>query len=392
MISRRQFLRYSVAGTGAACLWGEGLFCRRQENGLFRGPLAWAESGDSEEKFLREAQYFKQLPGQRVECQLCPRKCQVADKERGYCGVRENRKGKYYTLVYGRPCTYHVDPVEKKPLFHYLPGSQAFSLATAGCNIECKFCQNWEISQFRPEQVRSLDLPPEKTADLARQLKSRTIAYTYSEPVIFYEYMLATARAARKQRIGSVMISNGYILEEPLRELCQSLTAVKIDLKAFTEKFYKDLCSGELRPVLSTIELLKKIDIWFELVVLLIPTLNDGEDEIKQMSRWIKSTLGPGVPVHFSRFHPTYKITNIPRTPVRTLERAREIARAEGLNFAYVGNVPGHEGENTYCPNCGKTLIRRVGYRILKNEITAGACPGCHTKIPGIWNEEQIVW
>jgi len=287
---------------------------------------------------------YKKLENLRIQCEICPRKCSVADLERGYCGNKENRDGKYYTLVYSRPCAVHVDPIEKKPLFHYLPGTPALSIATAGCNIECKFCQNWQISQFRPEQVENYNLSPQEIVRQAKEYRTPTIAYTYSEPVVFYTYMYDTAKLAKKEGIGSVMISNGYIAEEPLVELCKQLSAVKVDLKAFTEKFYKEICSGELKPVLQGLETLKKIGIWYEIVVLIVPTLNDSEKEIREMSMWIKDHLGSEAPVHFSRFYPMYKIKNLPRTPVKSVEKARKIAMEVGLKYVYLGNVFGHEG------------------------------------------------
>ena len=332
-----------------------------------------------------EAKYYKQLENDRVECLLCPRDCKVADLERGYCGVRENMGGKYYTLVHSRVCAVNVDPIEKKPLFHYLPGTKAFSIATAGCNVECKFCQNWQISQFRPEQVDSLKLSPEEVARQAKKSGALTVAYTYSEPVIFYEYMYDTVIAANKAGIGNVMISNGFIMKEPLIELCKHLSAVKIDFKAFSEKFYKEVCSGELKPVLDTLITLKEIGIWFELVVLIIPTLNDNQEEIKDMCKWIMKNIGPDVPIHFTRFHSTYKIKNLPPTPIKTLEMARDAALEAGINYPYVGNVPGHPGEHTYCPKCKEIVIERIGFFIRKNLIKDKNCESCNHPIAGVW-------
>jgi len=338
------------------------------------------------EPYLKEALFYKKLDNLRIECQLCPRKCRIADLERGYCGVRENRQGTYYTLVYARPCTINADPIEKKPLFHFLPGTTAFSIATAGCNIECLFCQNWQISQFRPEQLKNYDFTPAQIARFAGRENCATIAYTYSEPVVFYEYMIDTAAAGNRKGIKSVMISNGYINKKPLRQLCKELSAVKIDLKAFSESFYRDYCKGELKPVLETLVQLKEIGIWFEIVVLIIPTLNDSPVELKKMCRWIRKNLGPDIPVHFTRYHPTYKMNNLPPTPVSTLETARKTALAEGLHFAYVGNVPGHAGEHTYCPGCGKVLIKRQGFHIAQNRIHQGRCKACRHPIPGVWS------
>ncbi|UCD58287.1 MAG: AmmeMemoRadiSam system radical SAM enzyme, partial [Candidatus Hydrogenedentota bacterium] len=244
---------------------------------------------------------------------------------------------------------------------------------------------NWQISQFRPEQVRSMNFPPETVVWQAKKNGIESIAFTYTEPVIFYEYMLDTAKLAKEQGVKSVMISNGYIKEKPMAELCDHLSAVKIDLKAFTEKFYVELCNGKLQPVLDTLRLLKKNKMWYEIVVLLVTTLNDSEDEITQMCAWVHDELGPDVPIHFSRFYPTYKIKNLPPTPVSTLTRAREIAMKAGLNFVYVGNVPGHEGESTYCPNCKRAIVRRIGYRGPEVAIREGRCRYCDQPIPGIW-------
>ncbi|MGR3179955.1 MAG: AmmeMemoRadiSam system radical SAM enzyme [Candidatus Anammoxibacter sp.] len=380
IFSRRDFVKSCAKSVGGMCLAG----------GILSGAhTAYAsldiDLADKDEFPAVEAKYYKQLENERVECLLCPRNCKVADLERGYCGVRENRKGKYYTLVHSRVCASNVDPIEKKPLFHYLPGTKAFSIATAGCNIECKFCQNWQISQFRPEQLDNLKLSPKDVVTQARNTKCLTIAYTYSEPTIFYEYMYDTAIEANKAGIGSVMISNGYIKNEPLVDLCKHLSAVKIDFKAFSEKFYKETCSGELKPVLDTLLTLKKLGMWFEIVVLVIPTLNDSAKEFKAMCKWIKGNLGTDVPIHFTRFHPTYKIKNLPPTPVRTLENARNIAMEAGLNYAYVGNVPGHPGEHTYCPKCKDIIIKRIGHYVRDYSITDNKCDKCKHVIPGVW-------
>ena len=348
---------------------------------LLNPPAAEAE----EKPLLKEVSYYKKLPESKIQCQICPKECEIADLERGYCGNKENRKGTYYSLVYGQSCAAHIDPIEKKPLFHYLPSTTAFSVAAAGCNFECKFCQNWRIAQYRPEQVDSFSLIPRELVSIAKRKGCPTIAFTYTEPVVYYEYMDDTAEHARNMGIGSVMISNGYIKEEPLMQLCKQLNGVKIDLKSFSEKFYKEYCSGELKPVLETLKLLQKIGIWYELVVLIIPTLNDSDLEIRSMCEWIKSELGMDVPIHFSRFHPMYKIKNLPSTPVKTLETADSIARDVGLNYVYLGNIPGHKAESTYCPGCGKVLIERAGYHIVRNDLSGGACVYCKKVIPGVW-------
>ncbi len=378
--SRRQFLKALGAGACAACA---------------AGMLERAAAGQEAERRLQvavhDAMWFERLEDKAVRCTLCPRECVVADVERGYCGVRENRGGDYKTLVYGNLCSLNVDPIEKKPLFHYLPGTTALSIATAGCNIECKFCQNWEISQFRPEQVPSTIVPPENLVRIARARRIPTIAYTYSEPVVFYEYMHDTAAVGRKMGVGGVAISNGYICEPALRKLCEHLTAVKIDLKAFTETFYRDMCAGELAPVLHTLEVLTDIGIHTEVVVLIVPTLNDSVKEVREMAAWLVSSMGPDVPVHFSRFHPTYRVKNLPPTPIKTLERARRAAMDAGLHYVYIGNVSFHEAESTYCPSCGKKVIARVGYRVDTSGLNEGACASCGRKIPGVWTQEEAL-
>lgn len=334
---------------------------------------------------LKEAMHYKKLDHRRVQCQLCPKECTVDDMERGFCGVRENRGGTYYTLVHSNPCSMNVDPIEKKPLFHFLPGSRAFSIATAGCNFVCKFCQNWQISQFRPEQTENIFGPPEAIVRGAKNAGAASIAYTYSEPVVFYEYMWDTSVEAHRQGVKAVMISNGYIQLEPMRTLCAHLDAVKIDFKAYTEHFYKDVCAGTLQPVLDVLKLLRDVGIWYEMVYLVVPTLNDTEGEFRDMCRWIVDQLGPDVPLHFSRFWPQYMLKNLPPTPVETLEMARGVAIESGIHYAYIGNVPGHEGENTFCPACGKRVVERRGYMVLSVHIRDGRCTFCNHPIPGVW-------
>jgi len=349
-------------------------------------PLAETEQKQSDAQFAVEAKFYDKLPNKKVKCKLCPRGCAVGDKERGYCGVRENRGGVYYTLVHSRVCAAHVDPVEKKPFFHYLPGSLAFSLATAGCNVNCKFCQNWDISQARPEQVSSQYVPPRRVAELATQYNCPTIAYTYSEPTVFSEFVMDAADAGHEAGIRSILVSNGYIQNEPLRAVYSKMDAVKIDLKSFSESYYQKIVTGELKPVLDTLVALRKMGKWNEIVYLVVPTLNDSDAEFTGMARWIKANLGTDVPIHFTQFHPDYLLKNLPITPVSTLERARDIAVAEGLHYVYIGNVPGHPAENTYCPQCRRMLVQRTGFEIRQMLIRKGACPFCKQKIPGVWH------
>ncbi len=333
-----------------------------------------------------EARYYKKLEHKEIECNLCPRECRVGDRERGYCGCRENNNGTYYTLVHSYACSAHVDPIEKKPFFHFLPGTQAFSIATAGCNLNCKFCQNWEISQVRPEQVNNYYLPPKDVASYAQESGSKSIAYTYSEPVVFYEYMMDCAAAGRERGIKSVVVTGAYISHEPWLELIRGVDAIKVDFKGFTEEFYQDICSGKLKPVMDALVDMSQSKVWYEIVYLVVPTLNDDLDDIGKMCKWMVKELGKDVPVHFTRFHPMYLLKNLPPTPVSTLEKARETALQEGMNFVYVGNVPGHSGENTYCPGCKNVVIGRTGYRITQMRIKDGKCTTCGTVIPGVWN------
>ncbi|MEA3296733.1 MAG: AmmeMemoRadiSam system radical SAM enzyme, partial [candidate division Zixibacteria bacterium] len=332
-----------------------------------------------------EARYYRKLEGGGIECRLCPRHCLVTDLERGYCGVRENRSDTYNTLVYGFPCAVNIDPIEKKPLFHFYPGTEAFSLATAGCNVNCKFCQNWDISQSRPEQVKSIDLPPQAVIDICVHKDVPTIAYTYSEPVVFYEYMYDIAQLGRDKGIRSVMITGGYIEKQPLADLLPRLDAVKVDLKAIREEYYRKTVDGELKPVLDVLVQIKKAGVWLEIVYLVVPGLNDSDAEFSELARWLKTNLGTDTPVHFSRFHPQYLLRNLPPTPQKTLERAHDIGRAEGLEYVYLGNLPGHPAESTYCPQCGEILIERRGYRILRNRLQQGHCPHCDHLISGLF-------
>ncbi len=368
-LSRRAFIK---AAAGAAAL-----VC----------PLVGSRTAAADRPALsdREALHYEKLRGGMARCNLCPHQCIVADGARGLCGVRENQGGIYRTLIYGRLCARHVDPIEKKPLFHFLPGTRAFSIATAGCNVECQFCQNWDISQAAPEAVEAVYTRPEEVVELARRYDCASIAYTYSEPTVFYEYSLDTSRAGKEAGVHSVSITNGFIRPDPMKQLCEVLSAVKVDLKAFTEEFYKKYVLGELQPVLDTIVLLKGLGMHTEVVTLLIPGLNDSDSEIRDLSRWLVKNVGPDVPLHFSRFYPAYKMTNLAKTPEATVIRAREIAVSEGVHYAYVGNLQGHEYESTYCASCGKRIIERFGFHVGEVQVKDGKCGYCATAIPGVW-------
>ncbi len=329
--------------------------------------------------------YFTPLSDGRIRCELCPRFCQVEKGQRGYCRVRENVDGRYYSLVYGNPCAVHVDPIEKKPFYHVLPGTLSFSLATAGCNLNCKFCQNWEISQAKPDETLNYRLSPEQAVEAAARSQCRSIASTYVEPTIFIEYMLDMGRLTRAQKLLKVIHSNGYINAAPLQDLCQVLDAACIDLKGFSEEYYRDLTEGSLNPVLATLKQLKDRKVHTEIVNLIVPGKNDDLQQIRAMSRWIKTELGPEVPLHFTRFTPLYKLKSLAPTPVATLELAWQTALDEGLHFVYIGNVPGHEAEHTTCPKCKARVIERTGYRVQTVHLQDGKCTRCSQPIPGIW-------
>jgi len=353
--------------------------------------FAWGKPGMQQGLIKpRPALFFQTLANNRVKCLLCPRGCEVMDGDRGNCGVRENRGGTYYTLVYGNPCAVHVDPVEKKPFFHILPGSFSYSIATAGCNLHCQFCQNWEISQALPEETYNMDLPPEQIVSQAQQSRAASIAYTYVEPMIFYEYMLDVGRLAKKAGVLNVCHSNGYVNPEPLEKLADVLDAACIDLKAFTDQFYRDLTGGQLKPVLGTLKTLRRRGVHLELVNLIVPQHNDRPEDIAAMCAWIKDNLGPLTPLHFSRFYPMHKMQSLHPTPVSTLEKARDLARQAGLKYVYIGNLPGHEAESTYCHSCNELIISRRGYLIGEVRMNAGHCGQCGVEIPGIWQRPRV--
>jgi len=334
---------------------------------------------------MKEALHYEKLNDKLVRCVLCPRQCVIKPGSLGSCRVRKNIDGKLFSLVYARPCAVHVDPVEKKPFYHLLPGEQAFSIATIGCNFFCEFCQNWQISKAELDAEiieQESELLPEQALKLCKRNECRIISYTYTEPTIFYEYMVDIARLAKKAGIKNTIVSNGYINEQPLRELCGYIAGANIDLKGFSEDFYSKSCKGSLAPVLSTLKILKEEGVWLEITNLIVPGLNDDMKQIEDMCRWIAKELGKNVPLHFSRFHPDYKLTDAEPTPIATLEKAHEIAKKH-LDYVYIGNVAGES--NTYCPKCDALLIRRSMMSVLENKLKQGKCPKCKHKIIGVW-------
>jgi pyruvate formate lyase activating enzyme len=377
-ITKREFIRYGLLG-GGACLGLTGM--RLPTVPLNQKPNV---SKTGVWKWSKEAVYYTPTP-RGARCQLCPNDCTVEEGDVGDCRTRVNEGGKLYSIVYGNPCSMHVDPIEKKPLYHFLPQSRAFSVATAGCNLSCLNCQNWTISQKSPKETRNYDLMPPKLIDQAMKNDCDSIAYTYSEPIVFYEYMYDSAKIAKEQGIKNVMITAGYIHERPLRNLCQYIDAANVDLKSFSNDVYLRLNAGELEPVLNTLKIMKEEGVWLEITNLIVPEWTDDLNMIGEMCDWLYKNGFQNTPVHFSRFTPLYKLKHLPSTPVETLNKARKIALDTGLNYVYIGNVPGTEGENTFCPNCNKRIINRRGYFIQENHLEKGKCQFCGRIIHGVW-------
>lgn len=323
-----------------------------------------------------------------VSCDLCPHRCVIPEGAAGDCRVRVNLGGKLRATTYGRPSAIHVDPMEKKPLYHFLPGRPVFSIGTAGCNMHCRNCQNWQLSQRGGEEMETVyRAMPDELVRLARDEGCDAVAYTYNDPVVFYEYVEDTAALASQAGMRNVFITAAFVNREPLRRLCNVLDATNTDLKAFDDRFYQDVCSTRLKPVLDALVTFREEGVWVEVTNLVIPTLNDDLALIRRMAKWIRNELGADTPLHFSRFRPMYRLRNLPATPAETLERARREALDAGLHHVYIGNLSGHEAESTYCPRDGTRVIHRVGYRIAENRLTPeGHCPTCRQPIAGVWS------
>ena len=335
---------------------------------------------------MKEAYLYERLENDKVRCVLCSHNCLIKNGKKGLCGVRENRSGTLFSLVYGKVIANHCDPIEKKPLFHFLPGTHSYSIATVGCNFKCLFCQNADISQMPTDHDRIMgqDMSPDRIVDEALSTRSATISYTYTEPTIFYELAVDTARLAVSKGIKNVFVSNGYMTAQCLQDIFPDLHAANVDLKAFSGKFYKEQCGAKLGPVLNTLETMKKMGVWLEVTTLLIPGLNDSTEELNEIARFLAG-LDPNIPWHISRFHPTYHLTNIRSTPPDSIKRARDLGYEAGLKYVYTGNLPGDVGEKTFCHNCHELLIDRVGFNVIQNKIKDELCPKCGIKIPGVW-------
>ena len=371
-ISKREFLRQCTLCAGGLAL------------GAYRSNVFSNLSNTDLGKFSKEALFYtKTIDG--LQCEKCPQGCLLSDGDVGFCRSRVASDSKIYSIAYGNPCAVHIDPIEKKPFFHFLPTTHAFSIATAGCNLRCLNCQNWQISQVSPKESENVDLMPAEVVKACINSGSESIAYTYSEPTTFFEYAYDTAKLAREQKIHNLLKSNGFINEKPLRYLCKVLDAANIDLKIFDEETYKKLSSGKLAPVLRTLKVLREEGVWLEITNLVIPTWTDNFDTIKRMCEWLYSNSLSDAPLHFSRFTPLYKLSQLPSTPTETLEKAHAIAKESGIKFVYLGNVAGHWAENTYCPKCKKTIVERRVFTILSNHIEKGKCKFCGERISGVW-------
>jgi pyruvate formate lyase activating enzyme len=415
-ISRREVLLLGAGGLAAASCGGAAYCYFRSRVAaataaeIFKGDAPrgrlwrqWQERG-----WVKEARHCLAL-GENIQCKLCPNECLLAPEDRGRCRNRVHKEGKLYTLAYGNACAFHMDPIEKKPLFHFLPGTAAFSFAATGCGFRCLNCQNWDISQRKPEEMKdprgeslriaprnvpSLDredmerrsLFPDDIVALTRDLECPSIAYTYSEPAAWFEYMFDTAVAARAAKIKNVVVTCGYIQEEPLVELCRFLDAAHVDLKGFDDETYARLNAGKLAPILATIKTLRRQGVWFEVINLVVPTYTDRPETIRTMCRWLVDNVGPDCPLHFSRFHPAHKLTHLPPTPVEILIEARQIARDAGLRYVYVGNCREvADGETTFCPGCKRPVIERDVFALRTSNLDGGKCKSCGTAIPGRW-------
>ncbi len=369
-ISKREFLKMGMLGAG-------GLLCGKT--------LANCSSASAPlTKWTREAMFYVQTP-RGVQCLLCPNECNIIEGVDGMCYNRVNRRNKLYTIGFGNPCGVNVDPIEKKPFYHYLPGSTAYSIGVAGCNFACLNCLNWEISQTSPAKTQNYDLMPEKVIEECISNKYKSIAYTYTEPTTFYEYVYETSKLAHAAGIKNLYVSNGYISQEPLRKLCKVLDAATIDLKSFSNQVYQQLNAGKLQPVLDTLKIMKEEGVWLEISNLIVPTWTDNFDMIKHMCDWFVRHGFESNPLHFIQFQPMYKLTHLPKTSVETMVKAREIAISAGLKHIYVGNIPTPNAEDTVCPNCKKILIQRRGFNVLSNQMDKGKCKWCGTAITGVW-------
>jgi pyruvate formate lyase activating enzyme len=388
VMTRKEFLK-SVGMAGASVLLcaaqGYAFWPGKSDKGRsVKGHIFKNDAPAKPWKWSIEAFHYTSN-GRQVQCQVCPNRCTLSPGDRSICRSKVNIGGKLYSLAYGNPCSVNVDPIEKKPLNHFYPGTSILSIATTGCNFRCLNCQNWEISQKKPEEVRHTELFPADVVKTAKGEKTPSIAFTYSEAITYYEYTHDTARLAREAGLKNVLVSNGYINKGPLLQLAEYIDGANINLKSFDNSLYASLNGGTLQPVLETFKTLHQEEVWFEMTTLVVPTYVDDFEMNKRMCAWILEELGPDYPLHFLRFFPQYKLTRLPPTPIETLEQLRDLALKEGIHYVYLGNVPGHEGCHTYCHQCGKMLIERNGYHLNQFNLDNGRCKFCNTSIPGRW-------
>jgi len=386
-ITRKEFLKSMGLCTSAMLCAGAGYGFLGQETEKIkdiRGRVFENDAPEEPWKWSMEGFHYE-TDGEVVQCQVCPNVCELAPGDRSVCRSKVNIGGKLYSLAYGNPCSVHVDPIEKKPLNHFFPRSLILSIATTGCSFRCLNCQNWEISQKKPEEVEHVDLFPKEVVITAQRRNVPSIAYTYSEPITFYEYMYDTAKLAKEAGLKNVLVSNGYINREPFLRLCRYLDGANVNLKSFDDTIYRRLNGGSLQPVLNTFKTMHREGVWFEMTTLVVPTYVDDMEMNKRMCGWILKELGPDYPLHFLRFFPKYRLNRLPATPVETLEKLRELALREGIHYVYMGNVPGHDGTHTYCHSCSKVVVKRNGYMIQQYHIEDGHCKFCGTLIPGRW-------
>ena len=385
-LSRREFVGQAFVA-GVACTLGLGTVsgCSQPAESPTPLPSPSGRPTPTRPPEGDEARFYHRLGDGSIQCGVCWRRCIVAPGELGFCRNKKNVGGTYYSLVYGRPAALQIDPIEKEPAFHMLPGATIFCTGTASCNNRCRFCQNWHLSQRTLWQVHSQDRSPEQIVAHAQEAGCDAVSFTYNEPAVFYEFMCDIADLAKQKGMWALCHTNGGMNREPMLALLEFLDAVTVDLKAFTEEFYSSVSSSRLEPVLSTLETVRGADKHLEIVNLVIPTLNDDLHDIARMCAWIKSNLGTDVPLHFTRFFPAYRLQRLPPTPVETLEAAAEVADAEGIQYVYVGNTPGHRRNSTFCPSCGETLISRVHFAVLEVQLDEGRCPKCDHQVPGIW-------
>jgi pyruvate formate lyase activating enzyme len=371
-IGKRRFIKRCLAVSAGVCCFPAGSVFALPNN-----------SGDD---LLKKVAMYQEETPRGIMCRICPNECVLKEGEVSKCNNRKVSKSKLWTMAYGNPCSVNIDPVEKKPLYHFLPGSRAFSIATAGCNLACLNCQNWSISQISPDKTRNYDLMPDEVVSNAASSGCRSIAYTYTEPVTFYEYTLESATAARKAGIRNIVKSNGYINPEPLKRLCSVTDAANIDLKSFNDTTYLRLTGGKLQPVLDSLKIYRDSGVWLEITNLMVPGWTDNSDETGKMCKWLAENGFRKTPLHFSRFYPTHKLEQLPPTPASLLTNAVAIAKAEGIQYVYTGNNPGNEVSDTFCPSCGTPVVTRLGFRVTSMSINAGKCSKCGRAIDGIWN------